>query len=64
MSSNEDIEDDAGNAKIDNARDDDLSAKIDALKESLASAKVWAVLMYVALSGSLLYAMARGFKWM
>ncbi len=54
---------DAGNAKIDNVRDD-LSAKIDALKESLASAKVWAVLMYVALSGSLLYAMARGFKWM
>jgi len=33
-------------------------------KESLASAKVWALGLYVALAGGMLYVMARGFKWL
>jgi uncharacterized protein YlxW (UPF0749 family) len=50
------------NAKIDTVRND-LSEKIDVIKESLASAKVWALMLYFALAGSLLYVLARGFKW-
>jgi hypothetical protein len=38
--------------------------RIDGLKDSLASAKVWALGLYIALSGSLLYVLARGFKWL
>jgi predicted RNase H-like nuclease (RuvC/YqgF family) len=37
--------------------------RIDELKDSLASAKIWALGLYVALSGSMFYVMARGFKW-
>ena len=43
---------------------DAVNDRFDAVKESLASAKVWAVMVYVALVGSLLFVMARGFKWM
>ena len=38
--------------------------RIDELKDSLASAKIWAFGLYVALSGSMFYVMARGFKWL
>lgn len=38
--------------------------RIDDLKDSLASAKIWAFGLYVALSGSMFYVMARGFKWL
>lgn len=34
------------------------------IKVSLASAKVWAIGLYVALAGTMLYTMARGFKWL
>jgi uncharacterized protein YlxW (UPF0749 family) len=44
-------------------RTDSLSRRIDELKDSLASAKIWALGLYLALSGSLLYVLARGFKW-
>ena len=37
--------------------------RIDELKDSLSSAKVWALGLYIALGGSLLYVLARGFKW-
>jgi hypothetical protein len=37
--------------------------RLDSLKDSLASAKVWALGLYIALAGSLLYVLARGFKW-
>jgi hypothetical protein len=37
--------------------------RLDLLKDSLASAKVWALGLYIALAGSLLYVLARGFKW-
>jgi uncharacterized protein YlxW (UPF0749 family) len=37
--------------------------RLDSLKDSLASAKVWAPGLYIALAGSLLYVLARGFKW-
>lgn len=50
------------NTKVETVRYD-LSGKIDAIKESLASAKVWALMLYFALAGSLLYVLARGFKW-
>lgn len=38
--------------------------RIDDLKDSLASAKIWALGLSVALSGSMFYVMARGFKWL
>ena len=34
------------------------------IKVSLSSAKVWAIGLYVALAGTMLYVMARGFKWL
>ena len=37
--------------------------RLDSLKDSLASAKVWALGLYIALAGSLLYVLARGFRW-
>jgi archaellum component FlaC len=33
------------------------------VKDSLSSAKVWALGLYLALAGSLLYVLARGFRW-
>jgi predicted nuclease with TOPRIM domain len=41
-----------------------LEHKFDQLKDSLASAKIWALGLYIALSGSLLYVLAHGFKWL
>ena len=41
-----------------------IEKDIGAIKESLASAKVWAIGLYVALAGTMLYVMARGFKWL
>jgi hypothetical protein len=38
--------------------------KFDSLKDSLASAKMWAIGLYIALAGSLLFVMAHGFKWL
>ena len=38
--------------------------RINDLKDSLASAKIWALGLYAALSGSMFYVMARGFKWL
>ena len=49
--------------KIDAVRDS-LEGKIDALKDSLSSAKVWAITLYVAQAGSMLFVMAKGFKWL
>ena len=41
----------------------DLVAKINAVQGSLDATKVWALLLYVAQSGTLLYIMARSLKW-
>ena len=41
----------------------DILRKLDSLEKSLSSAKIWTLVLYLALAGSLLYAMARGFKW-
>lgn len=49
--------------KVDSLRGE-LSGKIDSLKDSLSSAKVWALVLYAGLAGAMLYAMARGFKWL
>lgn len=38
--------------------------EISEVKDSLASAKIWALGLYFALAGSLLYVLARGFKWL
>jgi hypothetical protein len=38
--------------------------EIGEVKDSLASAKIWALGLYFALAGSLLYVLARGFKWL
>jgi hypothetical protein len=45
------------------AKLDDVNAKIDKLRESLASAIVWALVLYVALAGTLFGTLARGFGW-
>jgi hypothetical protein len=42
----------------------DLRKDIMRIGESLASAKIWAMALYFALAGSMLYVMARGFKWL
>lgn len=41
-----------------------LRDKADKIKEAIQGAKVWAVLLYVGLAAGLLYAMAKGFKWL
>jgi SMC interacting uncharacterized protein involved in chromosome segregation len=40
-----------------------LTGKIEGLRQEMASMKVWAMGMYFALAGSLLFVMAKGFKW-
>ena len=40
----------------------EAKAKIDALRAELSAAKIWALGLYIALAGSILFAMARGFK--
>jgi uncharacterized coiled-coil protein SlyX len=40
-----------------------FDTKFDGLKDSIASAKVWALILYLALAGSMLGVMARGFGW-
>jgi len=56
--------------KIEDVRED-LTQKIEGVREDLtsvrhdiASMKVWAMGLYVALAGSLLFVMAKGFKWL
>ena len=41
-----------------------LTEKIDGLRREIFSMKVWAMGMYFALAGSLLFVMAKGFKWL
>jgi chromosome segregation ATPase len=53
----------ATNQRIDSLSES-INKRIDDLKDSLASAKIWALGLYVALSGSMFYVMARGFKWL
>jgi len=42
----------------------DIRDKADEIKDSISSAKIWALLLYIALAGSLLFVMAKGFKWL
>ena len=51
------------NKRIDDLRDS-LTSKIDALGKELASAKMWAIGLYVGQSATLLFVMAKGFKWL
>jgi peptidoglycan hydrolase CwlO-like protein len=51
------------NAKIDGL-DKRLTDKIDGVRQELSSMKVWALGMYITLSSSLLFVMAKGFHWM
>jgi peptidoglycan hydrolase CwlO-like protein len=44
-------------------KNDILNTKIDGVRQDLASMKIWAMGMYVTLSGSLLFVMAKGFHW-
>jgi hypothetical protein len=50
------------NDKVDQ-RFESVKKEIGEVKDSLASAKIWALGLYLALAGSLLYVLARGFKW-
>ena len=40
-----------------------LEGKLDGLKDKLHSVTVWVLLLYIALAGSLLTVLAKGFKW-
>jgi predicted nucleic acid-binding Zn-ribbon protein len=48
--------------KIDGVRQD-LTQQINGVRQDIASMKVWAMGLYFALAGSLLFVMAKGFKW-
>jgi len=50
------------NDKID-ALDAKVDGKFDGLKDKLHSVTIWALLLYIALAGSLLTVLAKGFKW-
>ena len=54
---------DARFGKVDD-KFDSVRKEIGEVKDSLASAKIWALGLYFALAGSLLYVLARGFKWL
>jgi peptidoglycan hydrolase CwlO-like protein len=41
----------------------DLTKEIDAVRKDISSMKVWALTLYFAQAGSLLFVMAKGFKW-
>jgi chromosome segregation ATPase len=41
----------------------DMTKEFAALRKDISSMKVWALTLYVALAGSLLFVMAKGFKW-
>ena len=45
-------------------RFESVRKEIGEVKDSLASAKIWALGLYFALAGSLLYVLATGFKWL
>lgn len=49
--------------KIEGVREE-LTQKIDGLRQDMYSLKVWALGLYIALAGSLLIVMAKGFKWL
>jgi hypothetical protein len=55
------IRTDIGDMKIDIR---EMRGSIDVLKETVASAKIGGVLLYVALAGTMLLTMAKGFKWL
>lgn len=40
-----------------------LTGRIDALRDEFVSAKVWALGLYFGLAASMLFVMAKGFKW-
>jgi hypothetical protein len=42
----------------------EVNEKFDALRSEIASLKVWALSLYFALACSLLFVMAKGFKWL
>ena len=41
-----------------------MDEKFESVRKEIASAKIWAFGLYLALAGSLLYVLARGFKWL
>jgi len=60
----ENIKDDIAEIKVNLRRlDDKIESKIDALRADFSSAKVWALGLYFGLAGSMLFVMAKGFKW-
>jgi hypothetical protein len=42
----------------------EFNEKIDGLRSEISSMKVWALTLYFALAGSLLFVMAKGFEWL
>jgi hypothetical protein len=67
----ENIKKDVADIKLDLRRiegdmrriEDRLTGMIHSLREDFSSAKVWALGLYFGLAGSMLFVMAKGFKW-
>jgi peptidoglycan hydrolase CwlO-like protein len=51
------------NERIDSMKER-FDGKLDGLRAEIYSMKIWAMGMYFALAGSLLFVMAKGFKWL
>jgi DNA anti-recombination protein RmuC len=47
-----------------NDRFERIEARLDKVVEALSSAKIWALGLYIAGMGAMLFVMARGFKWL
>lgn len=62
------LESDVGHIQTDvkDIKDDvrELRKVAGEIKDSISSAKVWALLLYIGLGASMLYTMAKGFKWL
>jgi outer membrane murein-binding lipoprotein Lpp len=46
------------------AKFDSIRAVLDAMRADAASTKIWALGLYIALASTLLFVMAKGFKWL
>jgi predicted nuclease with TOPRIM domain len=56
----------AGDKRLDekiDAVEQRLTARFDALRDEFAAAKIWALGLYFGLAASMLFVMAKGFKW-
>jgi len=59
-----DVTDIKAELRATNQRIDGTNQRIDSVNQSLIAAKIWALVLCGSLYGSLLFVMAKGFKWL